>query len=144
MQLTLSWKALWVQPLKLKCDILVSKFAFKWVKLYRYNKVAKIAKRYGHMQAIVDRAKCRAIERIVNRLLHPAFAKWKNDVAAWNRERAEEEADEADRLLLEARDDARRWREAGGLSVALQPSTLYEPFLSCFSTAANTLILYLV
>jgi hypothetical protein len=25
--------------LNLKCDILVSKFAFKWVNLYRYNKL---------------------------------------------------------------------------------------------------------
>ena len=27
------------QPLHLKCDLLVSKFAFKWVSLYRYAAV---------------------------------------------------------------------------------------------------------
>ena len=74
--------------------------------------MAKIAKKYGHIQGIVDRAKTRAIERIVHRLVNPAFAKWKQTVTEWNRAKAEEEADEADRLLLEARDDARRWREA--------------------------------
>ena len=77
-----------------------------------WHKVAKIAKHYGHLQAVVDRAKSRALERIVHRLLYPAFSKWKNDVAAWNREKAEEEADEMDRALLEARDETRRWREA--------------------------------
>ena len=41
-----------------------------------WHSVAQIAKRYGHMQNVVDRAKKRAIERIVNRLLAPAFAKW--------------------------------------------------------------------
>ena len=80
--------------------------------IMHWHKVSKIAKKYGHIQGIVDRAKTRAIERIVNRLVNPAFAKWKHTVAEWNRAKAEEEADEADRLLLEARDDARRWREA--------------------------------
>jgi hypothetical protein len=28
----------WFQPLSLKCDFLVSKFAFKWVNLCRYAK----------------------------------------------------------------------------------------------------------
>lgn len=72
-----------------------------------WHKVATIAKRYGHMQSVVNRAKSRAIERVVNKLLYPAFAKWKHDIVAWNRQKAEEEADEADSLLLEARDDAR-------------------------------------
>lgn len=80
--------------------------------LVHWHRVAKIAKRYGHMQAIVDRAKVRALERIVNRLVHPAFAKWKYIVLNWNRERAEAEAEENDRLLLEAREETRRWREA--------------------------------
>jgi hypothetical protein len=29
----------WLQPLNLKCGLLVSKFAFKWVNLYRYAAV---------------------------------------------------------------------------------------------------------
>jgi hypothetical protein len=38
MQLTHSLKGAWFQPfMNLKCDILVSKFAFKWVNLCRYS-----------------------------------------------------------------------------------------------------------
>ena len=40
----MSLKAAWFQTLNLKCDILVSKFAFKWVNLYRYDKAAAEAR----------------------------------------------------------------------------------------------------
>jgi hypothetical protein len=35
----------WFQRLNRKCDILVSKFGFKWVKLYRYGEGSPTARR---------------------------------------------------------------------------------------------------
>ena len=80
--------------------------------LKHWHRVVRMDKRHGHIQAVVDRAKSRGLERLVNGLLVPSFTKWKLNVAAKNLRQAEEEADESDRLLLEARDDARRWRDA--------------------------------
>jgi hypothetical protein len=41
-QFTHSLKGAWFQTLNLTCDLLFSKFAFKWVNLYRYTESRRL------------------------------------------------------------------------------------------------------
>ena len=80
--------------------------------LEHWQRVAQVAKRHAHRIAVLERARRMHMERIVRRTIAPAFSRWRESVRVVAAEKDEEDTDEMDRLLHEARDDARRWREA--------------------------------